>query len=99
MSHLIWSPSALLDVGRLYRFLAPKNTNAAKRAVKELRAGVKVLAMQPEIGRPIEGMEPQYREWMINFGDSGYVVLYRHENDVVVILAVRHQKEVGYKDR
>ena len=43
-------------------------------------------------------MEPEYREWMINFGDSGYVVLYRYERDVATILAVRHQKEVGYKD-
>lgn len=96
MSRLIWSPPALLDVSRLYRFLAPKNVNVAKRAVKALREGVKVLAMQPGIGRPIEGMEPDYREWMINFGDSGYIVLYRTQSDVVAILVVRHQREVGY---
>jgi len=98
MSRLIWSPPALLDVQRLYRFLALKNTDSAKRVVKELRKCVKVLAMQPGICRPTEGMEPEYREWMINFGDSGYIVLYRYERDVVSILAVRHQKEVGYKD-
>ena len=54
--------------------------------------------MQPGIGRPIEGMEPEYREWMINFGNSGNIVLYRYERDFVTILAVRHKKEVGYKD-
>jgi plasmid stabilization system protein ParE len=97
MSRLIWSPPALLDVQRLYRFLALKNIDAAKRAVKELRKGVKVLAIQPGIGRPAEDMETEYREWMINFGDSGYIVLYRYERDVVAILAVRHQREVGYK--
>ena len=96
MPRLIWSPPALLDVQRLYRFLALKNIDAAKRAVKELRKGVKVLALQPGIGRPMEDMEPEYREWMIDFGDSGYIVLYRYERDVVVILAVRHQREVGY---
>ena len=98
MPRLIWSPSALLDVQRLYRFLAPKSIDAAKRAVKELRGGVKVLSLQPGIGRPTESMEPEYREWMINFGDSGYIVLYRYEQDVVTLLTVRHQKEVGYKE-
>ena len=98
MPRLIWSPSALLDVQRLYRFLAPKNIDAAQRAVKELRGGVKVLSLQPGIGRPIESMAPEYREWMINFGESGYIVLYRYERDLVSILAVRHQKEVGYME-
>jgi plasmid stabilization system protein ParE len=96
MSRLIWSPRALLDVQRLYRFLALKNVDAAKRAVKELRQGVRVLALQPGIGRPMDDMEPQYREWMIDFGDSGY--MYRYEPNVVAILAVRHQKEVGYSN-
>ena len=97
MSQLIWSPAALLDVQRLYRFLASTNTDAAKRAVQELRAGVKVLSLQPAIGRPIENMEAEYREWMINFGDSGCIVFYRYERDGVTILAVRHQQEVGYR--
>jgi plasmid stabilization system protein ParE len=98
MPRLIWSPHALRDVQRLYQFLAPKNIDAAKRVVKELRQGVKVLTMQPGIGRPIADMEPEYREWMINFGDSGYIVLYRYERGAVAILAVRHQKEVGYNE-
>jgi len=98
MSRLIWSPPALLDVQRLYRFLAPKNIDVAKRAVKEFRGGVKVLALQPGIGRPMQDLEHEYREWMIDFGDSGYIVLYRYERDVVAILAVRHQREVGYNN-
>lgn len=47
MSCLIWSPPALLDVQRLYRFLVPKNLDAAKRAVKAIRQGFKVLGQQP----------------------------------------------------
>ena len=96
MPHLIWAPSALQDVQRAYRFLAEKNTDAAKRAAKTIREGVKILADQPEIGRPVEEMEPEYREWLIDFGDSGYIVLYRYDGHVAVILAVRHQKEAGY---
>jgi plasmid stabilization system protein ParE len=96
MQRLIWSPQALHDVQRLYRFLSDKNVEAAKRAVTSIRAGVKVIARQPGIGRPAEGMEPEYREWLIDFGDSGYVVLYRLAEYGAVILAVRHQREAGY---
>jgi plasmid stabilization system protein ParE len=96
MSRLIWSPAALIDVQRLYRFLAPKNIDAAKRAVMAIRQGVKVLAQQPGMGRPVEDLPSEFREWIIDFGDSGYIARYRLETDAVTILAVRHQKEVGY---
>jgi plasmid stabilization system protein ParE len=92
MPQLIWSPAALRDVQRLYRFLAEKNIDAAKRAVKAIRAGVQVLAIQPGVGRPTEDMEPEYREWLIDFGDSGYIALYRYDGDTAVLLAVRHQQ-------
>ena len=75
MPRLIWSPPALLDVQRLYRFLAEKNIDAARRAVKVIRQGVKVIAQQPGIGRPAHDMEPQYREWLIDCGESGYIAL------------------------
>ena len=96
MSRLIWSPAALIDVQRLYRFLAPKNIDAAKRAVMAIRQGVKVLAQQPGMGRPVEDLPSEFREWIIDFGDSGYIARYRLEADAVTILAVRQQKEVGY---
>ncbi len=96
MPRLIWAPPALHDVQRLYRFLAEKNADAARRAVKSIRDGVKVLAQQPAIGRPVEDMEPEFREWLIDFGDSGYIALYRYDGETAVILAVRHQREAGY---
>ena len=96
MSPLIWSRQALLDVQRLYRFLAVKNIEAAKRSIKTVRQGVKALGHQSGIGRPIEDMPDEFREWMIDFGGSGYVVRYRIDADAVTILAVRHQKEVGF---
>jgi len=96
MSRLIWSPAALLDVQRLYRFLALKNIDAAKRAVTAMRQGVRVLGQQPGIGRPIDEMPDEFREWIIDFWDSGFVARYRLDSDVVTILAMRHQKEVGY---
>ncbi|KGK41129.1 plasmid stabilization protein [Nitrincola sp. A-D6] len=96
MSRLIWSPPALADVQRLYRFLAMKDKDAARRAIKTIRAGVKILAHQPEVGRPIADMDPEFREWLIDFGSSGYIALYRFDGETASILAVRHQKEAGY---
>ncbi len=96
MSRLIWSPAALNDVQRLYRFLAVKNTDAARRAVKVIRESIKTIAQHPEIGRPVEHMEIEFREWLIAFGASGYVVLYRYDGEAAVIRAVRHQLGVEY---
>lgn len=94
MSRLIWSPPALRDIQRLHRFLADQNPDAAKRAVKAIRQGVKLLGHQPHAGRPIEDIPPEFREWPVGFGSSGYVALYRFDGDQVIILAVRHQREV-----
>ena len=96
MPRLIWTPSVLLDVQRLYRFLVVKNPDAARRAVKAIRQGVKVLEQQPKVGRPVEEMDNEYRDWIIDFGDSGYVARYRVDPQFVSVLAVRHQKEVGF---
>lgn len=84
------------DVERLHAFLTPKNRDAAQRAVRAIRQGVKALAAHPEIGRPVEEMPPEFREWFIQFGNSGYVVLYRYDGVLTAILAVRHGKEAGY---
>ncbi|MBK6613267.1 type II toxin-antitoxin system RelE/ParE family toxin [Ottowia sp.] len=96
MPRLIWSRPALLDVQRLYRFLVSRNPDAARRAVKAMRHGVRVLGLQPGVGRPIDDMPDEFREWIIDFGDSGYVARYHIDPDAVTILAVRHQKEVGF---
>lgn len=81
---------------RLHRFLANKNLPAAQRAVKAIRNGVKLLALQPESGKPLPEMDETFREWLIEFGSTGYVVLYRYDSEMSVIVAVRHQKELGF---
>lgn len=96
MPSLIWSPRALRDLARLHAFLASKNRPAARRAVQATRQGVELLATHPEIGRPAEGMELEFREWLIPSGGGGYLALYRADGSHVVILAVRHGKELGY---
>ncbi len=96
MARVIWTPPALRDVSRLHGFLAPKNRAAAQRAVGAIRHGAATLSTHPEIGRSVDEMPPEFREWLIPFGDSGYVMLYRIDGELVAILAVRHAKEAGY---
>ena len=98
MPRLIWTPQATGDVQRLYRFLAVKNRNAARRAVQAIRSGVKILAHQPRVGRPVPELELGFREWVIGFGRDGYVVLYHLDQNEVVLLAIRHGREAGYEE-
>lgn len=96
MPQVKYAPAAIRDLQRLREFLRPKNPVAAKRAAETIMHAMHVLGQQPQIGRPVEDMSNEYREWLIDFGDNGYVARYRFDGDAVTILAVRHQKEVGY---
>ena len=96
MPPLKWSQPALLDVARLHDFLAPKSRDAARRAVGAIRQGVKLLGSHPEMGRPMEELPTEFREWVIEFGSSAYLALYHYDGKEVVILAVRHGREAGY---
>lgn len=96
MPRLIWSPRALEDIARLHAFLKPKAPDAARRAIQAIRQGVHLLETHPEAGKPVEEMPPEFREWRIDFGNSGYVALYHYDGNEAIILAVRHQKEAGY---
>ncbi len=52
-------------------------------------------ASHPLIGRRIEG---DLRELVVSYGATGYIALYRFDiqRDQVRVLALRHQREVGY---
>ncbi|WP_338847278.1 type II toxin-antitoxin system RelE/ParE family toxin [Massilia sp. W12] len=96
MPRLIWSPAALQDMQRHYRFLANKDVAVAKRAIRALRAGVNILSHQPEMGRQIDNLPAEFRDWLIDFGASGYVVRYRGGPEIITLLRVRHQREAGF---
>jgi plasmid stabilization system protein ParE len=96
MPRLKWSQPALRDIARLCNFLAPKNRDAARRAIKAIRQGIKALGKHPEMGRPVEEMPTEFREWVIEFGHGAYVALYHYDGKQIVVLAVRHGREAGY---
>ena len=96
MPQIIYAVRAIRDIRRLREFLRPKNPAAAKRSADTIMKALKILALQPQMGRPAANMPEEYREWPIPFGDSGYVARYRFDGRTVTILALRHQKEAGF---
>lgn len=96
MRQVIFSPGALRDLERLREFLQSRDPEAAARAAGAILRGVGALKEQPAIGRPVDDLPEEYRDWFIEFGTSGYVARYRLDGEVAVILAIRHQKEAGF---
>ena len=95
MAELIYSGQALTDLDRLTDFLLEADPPSAVETTALIMEAVEVLTNHPFIGRPVE---EGLRELLISRGQSGYVALYSYEEaeDVVLVLAIRHQREAGY---
>ena len=97
MSRIVVTEGAARGLERCRQTLSEKSPEAVIRAARAISTSFEQLESLPEIGRPLPN-NAFLRELIINFGDSGYVALYRYdrEQDAVFILAFRHQKEAGY---
>ena len=95
MATIVYAPNALSNLERVFTHLAAEDLDAARKAASAIREAVLVLAHHPLIGRAIEG---KLRELVISFGRTGYIALYRFvaTKDQIRILAIRHQRELGY---
>jgi addiction module RelE/StbE family toxin len=93
---VVYSARALDHIERAFQFLRDKNPDAAQSAVAAIQSAVENLAAHPLVGHRLEG---DLRELIISYGHSGYVALYRFvvSTDEVRILAIRHQREVGFQ--
>jgi len=96
MPRLILALNARADLVRLREFLQSKNPAAAKRAAEAIKRQLQILIQQPGIGRSVLDLPPEFRELVIDFGDSGYIARYHVSPDLVTVLAIHHQREVGY---
>ena len=97
MPRLIVTEGAVRGLERCRAFLAERNALAAERAGQVIARHLLALEASPAIGRPFD-VEAELRELVIGFGESGYVALYRYEpaDDLIYLLAFRHQREAGY---
>ena len=88
---------ALADLERLFDFLAEHNPKLARERMLSVRRALELLADHPLLGRQAEDGR---RELILSRGRFGYVAKYRwlSAEDVILILAVRHQLDAGYKE-
>ena len=95
MAEVVYSRHAFTDLERLTDFLVEEAPTAAVAAIDVIRDGIEILGRHPLVGRPCE---EGLRELLISYGKSGYVALcsYEQREDVVLVLAIRHQREAGY---
>jgi len=91
------STRALRDLERLFDFVAEADPDRALAQLSSIRAAFEVLADHPLLGRVAEDGR---RELMLSRGTYGYIAKYRWlpAEDIVLGLAVRHQREAGYTD-
>lgn len=96
MARLIYTEDAAHHLERLADFLLETDPAAAAETAELIINAVSMLKLHPLIGRPVEY---GYRELMISRGRTGYVALYTYDEicDLVLILAIRHQREAGYR--
>lgn len=95
MTELVYAAQALIDLERLTNFLLQTDPQAAHDTVLIFDA-LEILTQHPEIGRKVHFGQ---RELVISRGRTGYLALYRFlpHIDRIVVLALRHQRESGYK--
>ena len=95
MATVVYSRRALDHIERAFQSLRDKNPDAGRSAVTAIQSAVDNLAAHPLVGRRLEG---ELRDLIISYGHSGHVALYRFviAKDEVRILAIRHQREIGY---
>ena len=95
MAQVVYSARAIDHIAHALDFLLAENPAAAISAADAIESAVNHLTTHPLVGRRIEG---DIRELVISFGATGYIALYRFvvQQDQVRVLALRHQREVGY---
>jgi plasmid stabilization system protein ParE len=93
MAVVRWLPPALEDLARLVEFLRNEDPRAAGDTARLIFEALRVLEKYPLIGRTLRG---ERRELVIYRGRTGYLAQYEYHpaTDEVVILAVRHQREL-----
>ena len=86
------------DLKRLYLFLYRQDKDSAKHARDNIYKAIDTLRTFPFNCRKAQAGSPFIRELVISFGAIGYVALFEIEEDnIVTILAVRHQREDDFR--
>lgn len=96
MARIELAPEVLDDFDRFFEHQSQHGIGDTPQRMAEIIEAVQVLAHSPLIGRKAKGGK---RELVSGEASRGYVALYRYVSDVdtVFVLAIRSQRESGYK--
>jgi plasmid stabilization system protein ParE len=96
MAHIELAAGVGHDIDRILDHLNRHEADNVASRIREIIQAIAVLDQNPLIGRPVEGDK---RELIIGRRARGYVALYRYvaEIDTVFVLALRSQREAGYR--
>ena len=96
MAKINYARRAIHDLKRLSEFLFESDPKASEETTALILDAISVLQRHPQVGRP-KGLG--LRELVISRGSTGYVALYDFypNSDEVLILTIRHQREVRYR--
>lgn len=94
MPQIVYTEEFISDFERLYAFLNEKNCSAAQKLAKLLGEKLELLATIPKAFAYFG----DFRLYLLEFGSSGYVILYDFDEDadLLILLRIKHQKEAGF---
>ena len=96
MSSIEFAPEVGEDFDRILEHLERYEVADAPARIEQIIQAISVLELNPLVGRPAQA---DLRELVIGRQSKGYVALYRYvpEIDTVFVLAIRSQREAGYR--
>ena len=96
MTRIELAHEALDDFDRFFDHIAQYDPGSAPERIGAIVDALQILSHSPQIGRPVHGGK---HELVIGRASRGYVALYHYVAaiDTVFVLAVRNQREAGFK--
>lgn len=97
---IVFDSGALEDLEQIFEFNAQGDPPMALDHVEAVRSAVAILDAHPEMGR-LARRGSTLRELVISHGKTGYIALYEYSpiEKLVRVVAIRHQREAGYRGR
>lgn len=98
MTRIELAPEVFDDFDRFFEHIAQFDAGSAPQRIGDILEVIQILTHSPLIGRPVKDGK---RELVIGRATRGYVALYHYVAaiDTVFVLAVRAQREDGFKTR
>jgi toxin ParE1/3/4 len=96
LERVVLEAEVLDDFDRILEHLLQHDVPDAAGRIQEIVDAFQILETSPHLGRPTAD---GFRELVIGTGALGFITLYVYdpERDAVFVVAVRSQKEAGYR--